>query len=105
MPIQFRFKPLEPTRMEIRDWARYFNYYPQISEIADFLENYFLIERAANILNEMIVPKAAQIYYSFSQSYRAEIYSYLDSELKSYLIAPLTAAFAKDGALGKRAIK
>jgi len=107
MPLHISpFSAKDPAQMSVSQWALYFNIYPYYWKAASFLENYFLKARVADVLNEMKVSKAAQIYHSFSSSYQEEIWPYLDDELKTYLSLPsLITCFAKDGALGKRAVK
>jgi len=96
----------DPVQMSISEWALYLNIYPYYWEAADFLESYFLIEKTADILNEMEHAQAARIYHSFSSVYQEEIWPYLDDELKAYLsLSALSVCLAKDGALGKRAMK
>jgi len=97
----------DPVQMSVPEWALYLNTYPYSSEAAAFLENYFLVEKAADILNQMELARAAQIYHAFSSDYQEEIWPYLDDELKAYLSfsSALFVCLAKDGALGKRAVK
>ena len=107
MPLKITpFSAKDPVQMSVSEWALYFNIYPYYWEIADFLENYFLVEKTANILNQMELAQAARIYHAFSSDYQDEIWSYLDDELKAYLsLSALSVCLAKDGALGKRAMK
>jgi len=108
MPLKITpFSVKDPVRMSVSEWAFYFNIYPYYGETADFLENYFLVEKAAGILNAMELAQAARIYHSFSSAYQEEIWPYLDDELKAYLSfsTALFVCLAKDGALGKRAMK
>jgi len=97
----------DPVQMSVTEWALYFNAYPYSSEAAAFLENYFLVEKTADILNQMELAQAAQIYRAFSSDYQDEIWPYLDDELRAYLSfsSALFVCLAKDGALGKRAVK
>ena len=108
MPLHVSpFSAKDPAQMSVSQWALYFNIYPYYWKAASFLENYFLVEKAADILNEMELAQAARIYRSFSSDYQEEIWPYLDDELKAYLSfsSALFVCLAKDGALGKRAVK
>ena len=108
MPIQITpFRAKDPVQMSVTEWALYFNIYPYYWKSAEFLENYFVAARTGDILNQMELSKAAAIYNSFSSDYQNEVWPYLSDELKSYISFPpaLFACLAKDGALGKRAVK